>query len=68
MDSAHFLTHEDVGEDKNGDGKVTISGGSGAAAPDQNPNYDFRVDTVGNRLRAEPALFWGIGGTLSLNF
>jgi hypothetical protein len=68
MDSAHFLTHEDVGEDKDGDGVITISQGSGAPAPDQNPNYDFRLDQVGRRLRAEPALFWGVSGTLSLNF
>jgi hypothetical protein len=68
MDSAHFLTHEDIGEDKNGDGVITISQGTGAVAPDQNPNYDFRVDQVGRRLRAEPSLFWGISGTLSLMF
>lgn len=68
MDSAHFVTHEEVGRDKDGDGKITLSAGSGIAAPDQNPTYDFRVDAVGHRLRAEPALFWGVGGTLSLNF
>ena len=68
QDSAHFLTHEDIGEDKNGDGKVTISEGTGVAAPDQNPNYDFRVDQPGRRLRAEPALTWSVTGTLSLNF
>jgi len=68
LDSAHFLTHEDVGEDKDGDGLIIISEGSGAPAPDQNPNYDFRVDPVGRRLRAEPALFWGLSGTLSLSF
>lgn len=68
VDSAHFLTHEDVGADKDGDGTITLSGGSGTPAPDQNPNFDFRVDSVGRRLRAEPALFWGVGGTLSLDF
>ena len=68
VDSAHVLTHEDVGDDKNGDGKITISGGSGQAAPDQNPLYDFRVDQVGRRLRAEPAVIWGVAGNLSLNF
>ena len=67
-DSAHFVTDEDVGEDKDGDGRITISQGTGAPAPDQNPNYDFRVDQPGRRLRAEPSLFWGISGTLSLNF
>lgn len=68
VDTAHFLTHEDVGEDKDGDGQVTISQGSGAPAPDQNPNFDFRLDQVGRRLRAEPTMFWGVAGTLSLNF
>jgi len=68
MDSAHFLTHEDVGEDKDGNGSVTISQGSGAPAPDQNPNYDFRLDQPGRRLRAEPSLFWGVSGTLTVNF
>ena len=67
-DSAHFLTHEDIGQDKDGDGKIIISQGSGVAAPDQNPTYDFRVDQVGRRLRAEAALFWGISGTLSFSF
>ena len=67
-DSAHFLTHEDIGEDKDNDGLITISQGSGKPAPDQNPNYDFRLDPVGRRLRAEPALIWGVAGTISLNF
>ena len=68
VDSAHFLTHEDIGEDKNGDGMVTISGGTGAPAPDQNPNYDFRLDQPGQRLRAEASVFWGVSGTVSVNF
>jgi len=68
VDSAHFLTHEDIGEDKDGDGVVTISQGTGISAPDQNPNYDFRLDQPGRRLRAEASLFWGVSGTLSLNF
>jgi len=68
VDSAHFLTHEDIGDDKNGDGKIIISGGSGVPAPDQNPVYDFRLDQVGRRLRAEPAFIWGVAGNLSLNF
>lgn len=68
VDSAHFLTHEDIGDDKNHDGKITISGGSGQPAGDQNPLYDFRLDQVGHRLRAEPAVTWGVAGTLSLNF
>jgi len=69
VDSAHFLTHEDIGDDKDNDnGKITVSEGSGAPAPDQNPLYDYRLDQVGRRLRAEPSVFWGVAGTLSLNF
>ena len=68
VDSAHFLTHEEIGQDVDGKPGINISEGTGAAAPDQNPNYDFRLDQVGRRLRAEPAVFWGVTGTLSLNF
>jgi hypothetical protein len=68
VDTAHFLTHEDIGDDKDKDGKISISGGSGAPAIDQNPTYDFRIDQVGRRLRAEPTVTYGFSGTLSLNF
>ncbi|TMA27770.1 MAG: hypothetical protein E6J78_08850 [Deltaproteobacteria bacterium] len=67
FETAHFLTHEEIGENKDGKG-IVISAGRGVAAPDQNPNYDFRVDQVGRRLRAEPAFIWGVAGSLSLNF
>ena len=68
FETAHYLTHEDIGADKSGDGKISISAGSGRPAPDQNPNYDFRLDQIGRRLRAEPSLLWGVSGTLSLDF
>jgi len=58
FDTAHFLTHENIGR-------------SGLITPgsiDQNPTYDFRLDQVGRRLRAETSLIWGFAGTLSLNF
>jgi hypothetical protein len=67
FETAHFLTHEAIGEDKDGKG-ITISGGRGVPAPNQNPNYDFRLDQVGRRLRAEPAMIWGVAGSLALNF
>lgn len=67
FDTPHLLTHENVGEDKTGAGKITISGGNGVA-PDQNPTYDFRLDQPGRRLRAESVFTWGVAGTLSLNF
>ncbi len=54
VDTAHFITHEDVGD--------------AAPAADRNPLFDFRIDPVGRRLRAEPAVIWGIAGTFSLNF
>ena len=68
VDSAHFLTHEGIGDDKNHNGNIVISGGNGLPAPDQNPNYDFRLDQVGRRLRAEPSVTYGLAGTLSLDF
>ena len=68
VDTAHFLTHEEIGADVDGKPGINISEGTGVAAPDQNPSYDFRVDQVGRRLRAEPAVFFGVAGTLSLNF
>jgi hypothetical protein len=68
VDTAHFVTHEDIGADKDADGAVTVSGGNGQPAPDQNPLFDYRLDQVGRRLRAEPTVTWGFAGTLSLNF
>jgi hypothetical protein len=68
FDTPHFLTGEQVGEDKTGAGKITISAGSGRPAIDQNPTYDFRLDQLGRRLRAESVLIWGLAGTVSLNF
>jgi hypothetical protein len=68
FDTAHIITHEDIGDDKDGDGKITLSAGSGRPAPDQNPLYDFRLDQVGRRLRAEPSLIWGVAASLALNF
>ena len=68
FDTPHFLTHENIGDDKDNDGKITLSAGSGKPAIDQNPTYDFRVDQVGRRLRAEAVVIWGFAGTLSLNF
>lgn len=67
FDTPHLLTHESIGEDKTGAGKITVGAGSGPA-PDQNPNYDFRLDQPGRRLRAEAVFIWGVAGTVSLNF
>jgi hypothetical protein len=68
VETAHFLTHEEVGNDYDKQPGINVSEGTGVPAPDQNPNYDWRLDQVGRRLRAEPAMYWGVSGTLSLNF
>jgi len=68
FDSPHFLTTEAVGQDLDGNGSVTLSAGRSPPSPEQNPLYDFRLDQVGRRLRAESVLSWGVAGTLSLNF
>ena len=68
FDTPHFLTTEAVGKDLNGDGAITLSAGKKPPSLEQNPLYDFRLDQVGRRLRAESVISWGIAGTLSLNF
>ncbi len=68
FDTPHFLTNEDIGKDLNGDGQITISAGGPNPSLEQNPLYDFRLDQVGRRLRAEMTLIWGITGVISLNF
>jgi len=35
---------------------------------EQNPNYDFRLDPAGRRLRALLSILWGASGTVSINF
>jgi hypothetical protein len=62
FDTAHYLTHEEIVDV----GGVDISTSAGQAH--QNPNYDFRLDQPGRRLRAEPAFVWGVAGSLALNF
>ncbi len=68
FDTPHFLTNENIGQDLNGDGQISISAGGSTKSAEQNPLYDFRVDQVGRRLRAELSLIWGVSGTVSLNF
>ncbi len=59
LETPHFLTTESIGKDA-----------SAGASPksQQNPLYDFRLDTPGRRLRAEMALVWGATASASLNF
>lgn len=68
VDTPHLLTSEPVGKDIDGNGAIVISGGAANRSPEQNPTYDFRLDQVGRRLRAETAIVWGVSGVLSLNF
>jgi hypothetical protein len=67
VESAHFITSEPIGKDLNGDGRVTLSNGSGGSL-EQSPTYDFRLDQVGRRLRAEPSIAWGVSGSMQLTF
>jgi hypothetical protein len=59
LETPHFLTTEDIGKNA-----------SAGASPksQQNPLYDFRLDTPGRRLRAEMSLVWGANASASLNF
>ena len=68
FDTPHFLTAEDVGDEKDAVPGIQLSGGSGRPAPDQNPNYDFRLDQVGKRLHAEAAFLWGLSASLTIVF
>jgi hypothetical protein len=68
IESPHFITSEAIGKDLNGDGRITLSNGTASGSREQSPTYDFRLDQVGRRLRAEAAVVWGISGTLALSF
>lgn len=68
FDTPHYLTTEAVGQDINGNGSITLSAGKTPPSLEQNPLYDFRLDQIGRRLRAETVMTLGIAGTLSLNF
>ena len=66
-DSPHFITSEPIGRDLNGDGRITLSNGQKNSL-EQSPTYDFRLDQIGRRLRAETSVSWGVSGTLALTF
>jgi hypothetical protein len=52
-DTDHFLTNENVGVDRDGNGKVDLPPTPNAldTTGELNPNYDFRWDGVGRRFR-----------------
>jgi hypothetical protein len=62
IDTPHFLTTESIGKETNG------TPGVQTGTTDQNPNYDYRLDQPGRRLRAEASFLWGVSGALALNF
>jgi hypothetical protein len=68
FDTAHTLTHEDLGAEKDSVPGVQVSGGSGQPAPDQNPDFDYRLDPAGRRLHAEANFIWGLSGQLAVIF
>lgn len=49
----HYLTDEWMGKDVDGDGTVEPGNGAENGGPEVNPNFDFRVDSSGRRLRAQ---------------
>jgi hypothetical protein len=64
----HFLNGESLGKDLDGDGVVDASAGATPKSREQNPNYDFRLDPAGRRLRAALSIIWGATGTFAVNF
>ena len=76
METPHLITTEPIGKDLclvttpgqpcTSDGRISLSNGQGSL--EQSPTYDFRLDQVGRRLRAETAVLWGVSGMISLNF
>ena len=65
----HYLTNENVGEDKTGNGQVQQDECS-LTNPDEcdliNPYFDQRVDQIGYRLLEHGRVTWAIGLTLAL--
>lgn len=65
----HYITSENVGRDRYGvnpadppDGLVTLG------SAEVNPNYDFRLDQPGRRLRVTEVSVFGVSSALSLTF
>lgn len=56
-DSPHFLTRESIGEDLDQNGQVDLDNVGG----ELNPNFDFRHDVPGRRLRIDDVLDFGFG-------
>jgi hypothetical protein len=58
----HTLTMEIVGQDLNGDGKVTLD------TPEVNPNYDFRIDQPGRQFSITDVTVVGFSTKIVANF
>lgn len=69
-DTPHFITSESVGKDRFGgvdnqgppDGEVTLR------SNEMNPNYDFRIDQPGRRLRVTDVSVFTASTMLEINF
>lgn len=69
-DTPHFITSESVGKDRFGgvdnqggpDGEVTLR------SSEQNPNYDFRIDQPGRRLRVTDVSVFAVSTMFEVNF
>lgn len=68
-DTPHFITSESVGKDRWGedpsrppDGEVTLK------SAEMNPNYDFRIDQPGRRLRVTDVSVFGLSTMVEVNF
>jgi hypothetical protein len=59
----HTLTAEQIGQDVDGDGMVSL-----ARTEELNPNFDYRVDMVSRRLRASESHIFRLDVGLSFNF
>lgn len=65
----HYITSETVGKDRFGDKPGTPADGVvliGSA--EMNPNYDFRLDQPGRRLRVTEVSVFGLSSMLAVNF
>lgn len=68
-ETPHFLTSETVGRDRYGetpddpaDGRVSLG------TSEVNPNYDFRLDQPGRRLRLTEVSVFGLSAMVAVNF
>ncbi len=64
VDTEHMLTNESIGEDNNGNDQVDLDNATG----ELNPNFDFRYDVPGRRLRISEVYNFHFSATGIVNF